>query len=420
MTVIREYEFSELVAENQERVRQELQRLNPLWKRDLGLREAPFELRGDSSRLQIKAKNVCGQIEIGNHVLEIVPKYLIDTKGGAATDWRSSFLKVLNYSETTHFELTAANRLPGGANETSLIDVVAQGYADQLSEALVQGPPTTYHDRRELRTSARGRLDVRRLYPQITKNPSKLWFNTTELSSENELGRILQWACGQFAATVRSQPLQNSLLELMGRFRGVTTKRPTEVTLYRYSLSPQHRRFEQPLQIARWLFDQSNAGYSGRKINLPGILFKSSKIFEEFVHTAFQEVSSNRGWSLDSSSRTLAEGTYDQTIEPDHVIKSADKITVYDSKYVDVNSSRSFSPKSTHFYQVLAYGRALRAEQVGLVYPRIAETIPEPWTILTPGYPSRVVLVGANPTDFIRDKDSFLSDIESVLSNSLD
>lgn len=419
MPVIQEYEFDNSITENQEQVREELERLNPKWEQNLGLREAPFEFRGEPPNLQVKVRNVCGQIEVSNQILEIIPKYLVEIEEDPTADWRSSFLRILAYSETERFELTSVAQLPGSADKPSLIDLMARAYVDHLSEALVQGPPTEYENQTELRTSARGRLYTRRLYPQVMQNPSKLWFKTTELSSATDLGRILRWACNRLASIVQTPSLRNNLLELEIQFKEASIERPSDVELNRYSLSPQHRRFEQPLLIARWLAEQLEVGFAGEDVSLPGILFKSSTVFEDFVDSAFREISADRGWDYDSSSRTLAKGPRDRTISPDHVITGLGGVTAYDSKYVDIVSPDSDSVKNEFFYQVMAYGRILEADRVGLVYPQITESISEPWTIVTSGNPTEITVVSADPVAFIRDKERFLNQLEATLADSL-
>ncbi|MDB2262521.1 hypothetical protein PM031_17000, partial [Halorubrum ezzemoulense] len=73
-----------------------------------------------------------------------------------------------------------AERIRGASTDSSLADILARAFFNEVSMALVQGAPADYQQREELRPNAQGRLVTRKLYPQVLKDPTQLWYRTSE------------------------------------------------------------------------------------------------------------------------------------------------------------------------------------------------------------------------------------------------
>ncbi|MFB6187511.1 MAG: hypothetical protein ABEI86_11685, partial [Halobacteriaceae archaeon] len=317
MAILYEQQENEVETELDEAI-VDLERTNKEWKRSLGLSRVPFDVDQSSDPPTIVPRNICGQVEIGGEVFEVVPKYLT-REDEVIDDWREMFLSILVFSESDQFDIGPAERIRGTPAAAPLTDILARAFIDQLSEALIQGPPADYTQREEKRQHARGRLVSRKLYPQVLTDPTKLWYRTTEFTTDTDLGRILRWACTRFAELVSSRSLVNELNELESRFGDAKPTRPSSLQLQRFSLSPQHRQFEGALEIAQWLAEHSEAIYSGDEVHLPGLLFKSDDVYESFVDSVFSAIDTS--WDYRGKrSYDLASGPSPKRIIPDHVI----------------------------------------------------------------------------------------------------
>lgn len=412
MTVLIEEESNRLRSPP-EGLEQAFLNINSNWKSELGLKQLPFQIERADNDLLITPQNVCGQIEVGGQVFEIAPKYLT-RDDEAIKDWRSKFLSIIAFSGGDKFELDFAERIHGASTDSSLADILARAFLNEVSMALVQGAPADYQQREELRPNAQGRLVTRKLYPQILKDPTQLWYRTSEYSTDTQLSRVLRWACRRFIEIASSQHISNKLAELEMEFSEAEIVQRSEILPKTMFISSQHRRFEEALRIAQWLAENTEAAYSGEDVTLPGILFKSNNIYEEFVDAVFSRIGNELTYE-GKTSKILADGSPPARIYPDHVFSAQDGVVlILDSKY----KSKNGKPRSKNFYQVLAYGRSYETKTVGLVYPKINhdDCI---WRIKPAGEPKKVIALQIDPVDYVQDPDSFFAETEEMIANAL-
>ncbi|WP_276299383.1 McrC family protein [Halorussus lipolyticus] len=397
----------------------ELQALNPEWQQALDLRKEPFRIDREGSSTTVVPQGVCGQLEVGNQTVEVVPKYLAN-RDDVPADWRENFLTILAFSGVSEFHIEFAETIHGGASASSLMDIMAAAYADRLSTALAQGVPADYTEREERLSNARGRLSTRKLYPQLLKKPSELWYRTTVYTTDIPLSRILKWACHRFSELATATQTVNRLYELEQRFPNIEPADVSGLRPSQVSLSSQHRRFDESLTIAKWLLDNLEAAYAGEDVALPGILFKTEEMYEGFVDAVLDAV--DVPWEYTGKDaetyKRLASGQPHQNINPDHLFRSDEAcILVLDSKYTKMGSGTDVhgdKPERNYFYQVLAYGRGYEADAVGLVYPRL-RTQKRCWELETAGTPSTVHVFEIDPMKFLADQDAFFQSVQKRL-----
>ena len=407
-----------------ERVVDQLQELNQEWRQALDLRKPPFQIDREGPTTTVVPQGICGQIEISDQIIEIVPKYLADEEDVPA-EWRKNFLTILSISGISDFRVDASEAIRGGSSASSLMDVLAAAYANRLSTALVQGIPAAYTERDKRLSNARGRLLTKKLYPNLVKKPSELWYRTTVYTTEIPLSKILKWACQRFSELASNTQTINRLYELEQRFSEIESVDVSELQSRQFSLSSQHRRFDEALTIAQWLLENLEAAYADEEVTLPGILFNTEKMFEGFVDTALDEVDVPWEYTGDDSEtyQRLASGTPPQNINPDHLFRCNERnILALDSKYTKMGSgtdTHGDKPKRDYFYQILAYGRGYQIDVVGLVYPRL-RTTGHRWVLGAPGDPSIVYILELDPMNFLSDRESFFESLQERLINMVE
>jgi len=418
MVLLAEYTSNDMdgVSRN---VIERLQELNQEWKQALDLRKPPFQFIQGRSKTTVIPRGVCGQIEINNQIIEIVPKYLAN-ENEIPSDWRDKFLRVLSFSGISEFRVDFAETIRGGTSESSLMDVLATAYADRLSEALAQGAPAAYSESEERLSNARGRLITKKLYPQLLQKPSELWFRTTEYTNDIPISRVLKWACHRFSELATDTRTINLLYDLEQQFPEVDSIEVPELRPGQLSLSSQHRRFDEALTIAQWLIEHLEAAYAGEEVTLPGILFNTEKMFEGFVDATLDTVDLPWDYTGDDAKtyQQLASGSPPQSINPDHIFECDGQILlVLDSKYTTMGSkidTHGEKPERSYFYQVLAYGKGYQSDVVGLVYPKL-HTESKRWELETPGNPLTVYVLELDPMEFLAGQDEFFESIRDCL-----
>ena len=328
--LLQEYGSPVLIEGDAQQLLRTIENTNIHWQNQLGLRKKPLEVvLAEDGGIQVRARGVTGQIRLGKYELHIAPKYLPPDE---VERWQESLFDVLSFANESKFRHTTS--IKGDIETDGFIELLARSYAEAVEVALERGAPRSYKQSKELLDMARGQLITEKLYPQVLRDPSKLWFETDEFSKDIMLTRLLHWACDQFANLVDNAAIRNELLDVKQRFVDVPAKKPSKATLDRFFISPKHRHFEDAFNMARWLADNQGPTLAAQQMEIPGVLLKSRSIYQGFVGSCFQHVANSMGWMYeDEPTRSFAFGAKTLSTKPDHYITNDNCTLLLDSKY---------------------------------------------------------------------------------------
>lgn len=421
MVLIQEYGAPQVIEGESESLFRAFHRSNSRWSEKLGTNSV-FKIRQVEQGVSVRALGVTGQLQIDGHVIEIAPKFL---PVGEIESWQSALLSILSFARQGAFE--RGDTALSTPDESSFVELLAQSYVTALTKGLQHGPPTTYEKNEELRGTIQGKLLPERLYPQISKDPSKIWCETDTRSENTFLGQTLRWAAHRFSQLVTDPSLRLNLRQLEQRLSGAQCRLPSDLEINRYFVPPQYRQFERSFEIAQWLAQRQGPALLEGELKMQGVLLKTYDVFEEFVSRCLDEISRNRSWKYRNEPPIrLAETPSSMTTYPDHVVDTSRGPLVLDSKYkgradwekLSFNGKRN--AKQRDVYQVMAAARLVGATDVALVYPKLADSYEGPWKLLGDGFPDRLHLVEVNPARFSEDDVTrFIGDIEAEIEEIL-
>lgn len=421
MVLIQEYGNPQTIEGDPKALFRAFHRSNSRWSEKLGT-ESVFEVKQVDRGVSIRALGVTGQLKIDGRAIEIAPKFL---PADEVEQWQTALLSILSFARQGAFE--RGDTALGTPNETTFVELLARSYATALNSGLQHGPPTTYTKNDELRGTVQGKLLSERLYPQILKNPSKVWCEIDSRSEDTFLGQFLRWAAHRFSQLVDTPSLRLELQNLEQRLAGAQRRLPSDVEIDRYFVPPQYRQFERPFEIAKWLAQRQGPALLEGELKMDGVLLKTYDVFQEFVSRCLEIVSRRHDWRYqDEPSVRLAEEPSTLTAYPDHVLRTPQGPLILDSKYKgradwDKGSfSGKRNAKQADIYQVMAAARLVEATDVALIYPSLADSYEGPWTLLGDGHPTHLHLLEVNPAEFRADDvTNFIDTIESRLETIL-
>ncbi|WP_380680631.1 5-methylcytosine restriction system specificity protein McrC [Salinigranum sp. GCM10025319] len=390
------------------------ERASEQWAEKIGS-ESVFDVKTKDEGVTVKAKGVLGQITVQGHQLEIAPKYIPDKDIG---DWREAVFDILRFSQSTQFGFTGP--ATGTFAKESFIDILARGFLESLEPELDKGSPTEYQRTTCQSETVEGKLIPDRLYPQILIDPTRVWVESSQLTSNTILGRSLRFATRRFAAMTSVPELRGRLLELDKILSDADPTAPSLSAINRYYLPPQYRPFADAFEIASWLIREQGAGLGGATMSVEGLLLKSHSVYQSFVQRSLEQVAYKRNWTVEPEPTiTVARGPKNVPAFPDHVLKTEDLSVILDSKYkgsTDIETggkAAKSAPNASDVYQIVMAGRAMGAEDVALVYP--AETPDDIWVVSGTGLPHRIRMITLDPIEFYHNREKFFNDLSDDL-----
>ena len=229
----------------------------------------------------------------------------------------------------------------------------------------------------------RGRLDVARQVRRHFARRDLLACQFDEFSEDNALNQVLKVALVTLLGSVRTAANERSISDLLLCFQDVADVPTPRLRWHHASVDRLTSRYRPLLQLAK-LFIEGRAPdvVSGRGHGF-ALLFDMNELFEKYVGRIVKRMATGSpvGISLQGPSVFLArrEGAGQAfKLIPDIVAHEDGRVKwIADTKWKRLDASRNRDGlSSADMYQMHAYARRYRADDVVLIYPHHAELGP--------------------------------------------
>ena len=318
------------------------------------------------TRLGLKAQQVVGVLAIPGRTLEILPK--IDGKE------RDAVRKALVHMLVVAYDLRVADSaLAGMARQThDLLELLIRLFADRLLAAVRQGLPRRYIACEEDLRLLRGRIDVVRQFTRHAVRPDRLACQFDELSEDTPLNRVLKAVISRLARVTRSAANARLLAELAARFEFTgNSSRPLEEPV---RLDRTNTAFHDLYPLARLFLEGEWQDTTSGRLAGFALLFPMNDLFERFIGRSLQLALAPRRVQLQARGKyALKDGKNEKALfalRPDALVEPPGERIVLDTKWKELDPARyDLGVASGDIYQMLAYGRAFKADRVILLYP---------------------------------------------------
>lgn len=335
---------------------------------------------GNRAELKLQVREITGVIPVGEDVIEIQPKFLASSDDKSS--WREGLLAVLAHIRG----LDDLPRIAGGVVPESFVDLIGLVVASGLAQAVQEGVPRQYIQRREDSPVFKGRLDVGQAW-RISLDPTRIPVVYDEFSSDTPAIRLLLWAASSLRHAVISKPLGNQLENLASIWHDIPAERPSPFEVDGISLPIQYSFLEDAVRAAKILASGEFLGMSKtEQENSFGFVWKTETVFEEFVLEVCKSAAGYVGASADklrgpvlldpyegTQAATRLGGGTAVTGSPDVVIhRHGVPLAILDAKYKRlkrVSSASAGAPSAADVYQVSFYAGQAELDRVALVYP---------------------------------------------------
>lgn len=367
------------------------------WKDILGLNYSPFQIEyTGKGKHSIRAQGVTGFVQIGTITIEIQPKFL----SSETSSWRRALWKILAIVEENP-EIGVLSKAGITEEDSSLSDLLGWILLDSLRRGRLEGFPRGYVETRDSLSVLRGSIDYSKISELILR-PHLIPCVFDVYCEDVPINRLFRWATYHLSTLVKSPRLARFLADESVSFTDVGHSLPSLIETENINLSIQYQHLAPALQVSRILLRRQSLQHQQDNYSAPSFLWKSSKIFENFVgYLLHQVIDTKEKWYIDTTAQLLAFNKKNIiNTFPDYRIMSGKRtIFVMDAKYKVWGKSQK--PKTQDVYQVLAAGRINGCDNVFLVYPSPTNYRKHPvtWNVAGNGAPAFLRTIFLNLTE---------------------
>ncbi len=330
---------------------------------------------------QIRLAQFCGVVNLGDRVLEVLPK--VQDASVGADDCRAILLRLLRLSAT----LPPLPPASAGQHlrRAPLLDVFIAAFFRSVTTLIRGGMLRRYIERSEDLPLVRGRIAQARQFGIHANRLDRVACTFDELSADNVWNRLLKRAIRVTRPWLHRTDLQRQWIELMGVLADVDDTRLQATQVNRLNFDRQAERYREAVDWARRILALLTPSARAGQHEAPALLFDMNRLFESAVSQVLGHAAAARGLHVHAQDRACALATLhmaDQAepafhLRPDLVIRRAGHVAVVaDTKWKRVALDRHGRPVPTQadMYQMHAYASAYGCRDLALVYPVQAET----------------------------------------------
>ena len=322
----------------------------------------------------IKLSQYCGLVNLGERVLEILPK------AGEHDDRAQSRGVLLRLLRTSpDFPLHRQSSAGQAHHDAPLLEVFIRAFFDEVTSLMKGGLLRRYLEQEEDCLTVRGTILLNRQFSSLANRTDRIACRYDELTADNRWNRIIKAGLRAVRPWMHSLDLQRSWVELMAGFDEVTDIPDARHLLSGLRYDRQGNRYRPVVEwVERILRFRSPDLRAGDK-PAPGLLFDMNRLFEAVVEQRMQVWAWERGWMVEAQDSTsylthiVSEPKRPAfKVRPDLLFtKRAQTVAIADAKWKHPKlSTRGFVlPDQSDLYQLHAYASVFGCDQLALIYP---------------------------------------------------
>jgi 5-methylcytosine-specific restriction enzyme subunit McrC len=337
----------------------------------LGERLPGFCTRGYQN---IKLSQHCGLVNLGERVLEILPK--VGEHDDPAQS-RGVLLRMLRACPDFTLQRQA---VAGQAQCTApLLDLFIRAFFDEVTALMKGGLLRRYLEREEDCLAVRGSILLNRQLTSLANRTDLVACRYDELTADNHWNRLIKAGLRAARPWMHGVALQRSWIELMAGFDEVTDIAEARHLLIGLRYDRQGSRYRPAIEWVERILSLLSPDLRAGAKPAPGLLFDMNRLFESVVEQRMQSWAWNREWRVEAQNftRYLADIVDEPKrkafkVLPDLLFtQRGQTVAIVDAKWKHPSLSprRFVMPDQGDLYQLHGYASVFQCERLALIYP---------------------------------------------------
>lgn len=327
------------------------------------------------SYLKITTKKGCGKVlQAQNYVgviqtkdgttIEILPKISSVDSEEKSKEILIKMLKTLKKSPFKNFNTAnlKSSKLP-------LLEIFISMFLEELAKLVQKGIKGDYITKEENLKFLKGKLKIGEQIKHNTIHKERFFVEYQEFSSDRVENRLIKTTLGYLYKKSKSNRNQQRIREFLFVFDEIKPSHDIKTDFSKVRLNRQMKDYEQVLLWCKtFLLENSFSPYKGDDVAF-ALLFDMNLLFESYVGDYLKK--KGLDVSLQDKGKHLVEELKKFALKPDIVIKHENEIIVTDTKWKIIKEEKDIS--QSDMYQLFAYGKKYKNQQLYLIYPTNSE-----------------------------------------------
>src|SRR5690606_1510590 len=363
-TPIRVLEYERLLADSEFFPNKEVRKrvIDKVW----GYNDANKNIYFQAIRNGVKFNNYVGVIQIGNTVIEILPKTdkkpKVDKHDIVREQWQRVLLSMLKYCKKIN--ITSATEASLSKRYNSLLDLYFEKYIEEVNQLIHKGLIKKYIPVSNNIQTFKGQIHFAKNIQKNVVHKERVFTRHQIYSQEHELNQILLKGLKVLKLISNNPYLQDKINRTLLSFPEIHEIEIQKKHFDKIVINRKNKPYQEALQIAKMIILNYSPDIKGGNENMIALLFDMNKLWEEYVYRMLVRASI-------APARIQFQNQQDfwgsKTIKPDIVVKNLNKKDfVIDTKWKMVNPN---SPGDDDLKQMYAYNMYRNVDLSMLLYP---------------------------------------------------
>jgi 5-methylcytosine-specific restriction enzyme subunit McrC len=324
----------------------------------------------------IKFNEFVGVIQVGNTVIEVLPKADKTTDSDIDTKkyWQELLVKILSVVGLFDIQSTSDSSLKLKSN--SILDLYFALFIKEVEYLLHSGLAKQYRKKEGNVTALKGSIQFAKHIQQNLTHQERFYVRHTTYDVEHKLHFIIYKTLRLLKQININAELHSRIGVLLLHFPEMPDIKVSEATFDTLVFNRKTQPYKKAIGIAKLLLLQYHPDVITGQHNVLALMFDMNKLWEKFVFVSLRKYKpadiTVSAQTTKSFWRSFDTGQY-STMRPDIVIKSSTDCVVLDTKWKNINGS---SPSSGDLRQMYVYHKYYKATRVALIYPGTATQEP--------------------------------------------
>lgn len=313
----------------------------------------------------LQAQNYVGIIQTKDGTtIEILPKISNVESEEKSKEILIKMLKTLKKSPFKNFNTAnlKSSKLP-------LLEIFISMFLEELTKLVQKGIKSDYVTKEENLKFLKGKLKIGEQIKHNTIHKERFFVEYQEFSSDRVENRLIKTTLGYLYKKSKSNRNQQRIREFLFVFDEIKPSHDIKTDFSKVKLNRQMKDYEQVLLWCKtFLLENSFSPYKGDDVAF-ALLFDMNLLFESYVGSYLKK--KGLDVSLQDKGKHLVEEPKKFALKPDIVIKHENEIIVADTKWKIIKEEKDIS--QSDMYQLFAYGKKYKNQQLYLIYPSNGE-----------------------------------------------
>lgn len=317
----------------------------------------------------IQFNNYVGVLQVGNLVIEVLPKADRNSPINKETEWRNMLIDMMRV--VNNFDVKATSQSHLKIKPNSILDLYIEMFINEVEYLIHTGLIKQYRKKTGNVSALKGNLLFSKHIQENLIHQERFYVRHSVYDVEHLLHIILYKAILLIKGINVNLSLISRINALLLLFPEMPNEKITETTFAKIFFNRKSESYRKAIGIAKFLILQYHPDLSLGNNHVLALMFDMNVLWEQFVYVSLRkylkhelkdisvknQVSRNF-WQQEKGSLTK--------IRPDIVIGVDDNKYVLDTKWKCLNG---YNPSTEDLRQMYVYHEYFKAEKVALVYP---------------------------------------------------